>query len=115
MHPKIKHKSQESILRNPKYQVKTSNNDRARTINRLCTLVPSSGIGAMWLGGIATYTTTKDQCTEMVYCSSVTVARCFSLGTLGFGVCFLVIYAFSLDGWLSLFYGVSTFPYAFLY
>ena len=58
--------------------------------------------GATWLGGIATYTTTRDWCTETVYCSSVTIAGCFSLGTSGSRVCFLVIYALSLDAWLSL-------------
>ena len=72
-------------------------------------------IGATWLGGVATYTTARDQCTEMVYYSSMTVAGCFSLGTSSFGVCFLVIYALSLDAWLSLFYNVSTFSYAFHY
>ena len=56
---------------------------------------------AMWLGGIATYTTARDQCVEMVYCSSVIVAGCISLGTSSSGVCFLVIYALSLDAWLS--------------
>ena len=50
--------------------------------------------GATWLGGIVTYTTARDQCTEMVYCTSMTVAGCLSLGTSGSGVCFLVIYAF---------------------
>ena len=63
-------------------------------------------LSAMWLGGIATYTTARDQCTETVYCSSVIIAGCLSLGTLGSGVCFLVIYALSLDAWLSLFYDV---------
>ena len=58
-------------------------------------------MGATWLGGIATYTTVRDWCTETVYYSSVTVAGCPSLGTSGFGVCFLVIYALSLDAWLS--------------
>ena len=33
-------------------------------------------MGAMWLGGIATSTTIRDWCTEIVYCPSVTVARC---------------------------------------
>ena len=47
-------------------------------------------IGAMWLGGVATYTTTGAQCTETVYYSSATVVGC-SLGTLGSGVCFLVM------------------------
>ena len=72
-------------------------------------------MGATWLGGIATYTTARDWCTEMVYCSSMTVAGCLSLGTLGSGVWFLMIFALSLDAWLSLFYDVSNFPYAFHY
>ena len=59
-------------------------------------------MSAMWFGGIATYTIVGDQCTEKVYHSSVTVDGFFSLGTLGSGVCFLVIYALSLDAWLSL-------------
>ena len=32
--------------------------------------------GATWLGGVATYTTARDRCTETVYCPSVTVAGC---------------------------------------
>ena len=36
-------------------------------------------MGAMWLGGIATFTTARDQCTEMVSCRSATVAGCFHL------------------------------------
>ena len=67
----------------------------------------SGPTGATWLGGIATYTTTRDRCIEMIYCSSMTVARCFSLGTSGFGVCFLVIYAFLLDAWISCLEDVS--------
>ena len=41
-----------------------------------------SGCGPMdatWSGGVATYTTTRDQCTEMIFCPSVTVAGCFHL------------------------------------
>ena len=71
-------------------------------------------MGATWLGGIATHTIARDRCTEMVYYSSVTIAGCLSLGTLGFRVCFLVIYALSLDAWLSLLYDDGTFLYAFL-
>ena len=33
-------------------------------------------MGATWLGGVATFTTTRDRCTEMVYCPSATVAGC---------------------------------------
>ena len=33
-------------------------------------------MGATWLGGIATFTTTRDRCIEMVYCPSATVAGC---------------------------------------
>ena len=36
-------------------------------------------MGSTWLGDIATYTTTVDQCIKMVYCPSATVARCFHL------------------------------------
>ena len=32
--------------------------------------------GATWLGGIATFTTARDQCIEMVYFSSAIVAGC---------------------------------------
>ena len=72
-------------------------------------------MGVMWLGGIATYTIGRDWCIETILCPSVTIIGCFSLGTSGFRVCFLVIYALSLDAWFSLFYDVSTFPYAFPY
>ena len=34
--------------------------------------------GATWLGGIATFTTTRDQCTEMIFCPNATVAGCFT-------------------------------------
>ena len=69
--------------------------------------------GAMWLGGIATYTTTGDQCTKMVFSPSVHIVGCFHLVLRVFGVCFLVIYALSLDAWLSLLYDVrfDAFPY----
>ena len=50
-------------------------------------------MGATWLGGVATFTTARDWCTETVYCPSVTVAD-VSLGTSICRVCFLVIYAF---------------------
>ena len=71
-------------------------------------------MGATWLGGVATYTTARDRFTKMVYCSSTTIAGCFSLGTLGSGVCFLVIYSFigmlgyHVQMMISLF---DTFPY----
>ena len=48
---------------------------------------------ARWLGGIATYTTSRDWCTEMVFCAS-DCCWMFSLDTSSFGVCFLVIYDF---------------------
>ena len=35
--------------------------------------------GTTWLGGVATFTTARDQCTEMVFCPSTTVAGCFHL------------------------------------
>ena len=57
-------------------------------------------MGTMWLGGIATYTTIGSG-VQRQSCSSATVARCFSPSTLGSKVCFLVIYALSLDAWLS--------------
>ena len=49
--------------------------------------------GATWLGGVATFTTARDRCTETVYCSSAPVAGCV---TWYFGIrsMFLVIYAF---------------------
>ena len=48
--------------------------------------------GATWLGGVATFTTARDRCTETVYCSSAPVAGCV---TWYFGIrsMFLVIYA----------------------
>ena len=58
-------------------------------------------MGTSWLGGIATYTTATDRCAETVYCSSMTVVGCLSLGISDSGVCFLVIYALFLDAWLS--------------
>ena len=70
----------------------------------------SEPMGFTWLGGVATYTTTRDRCTGTVYYSSVTVAGCLSLGASGSGVCFLMIYALSLDAWLSLFYDVNNVP-----
>ena len=36
-------------------------------------------MGATWLGGVSTYTTARDQCTEMVFCPSATIAGCFHL------------------------------------
>ena len=36
-------------------------------------------IGATWLGGIATFTTTRDQCIETILYPSVTVAGCVHL------------------------------------
>ena len=36
-------------------------------------------MGATWLGGVATYTTARDRCIEMVYFSSMTIAGCFHL------------------------------------
>ena len=39
----------------------------------------SGPIGCMWLGGVATYTTARDWCTEMVSCPSMIIARCFHL------------------------------------
>ena len=50
--------------------------------------------GSMWLGGIATFTTARDWCIEIVSYPSATVAGCFSLDASGSRVCFLVIYAF---------------------
>ena len=49
-------------------------------------------IGATWLGGIATFTTARDQCTEMSYGPSAIVVGCV---TWYFGIrsMFLVIYA----------------------
>ena len=35
--------------------------------------------GVTWLGGVATYTTARDQCTEIVFYHSAIVARCFHL------------------------------------
>ena len=48
--------------------------------------------GATWLGGVATFTTARDRCTETVYCPSATVAGCV---TWYFGIrsMLLVIYA----------------------
>lgn len=36
-------------------------------------------MGATWLGGIATFTTARDRCIEMVFYPSVTIAGCFHL------------------------------------
>ena len=36
-------------------------------------------MGAMWLGGIATFTTTRDQCIEMILYPSATIAKCVHL------------------------------------
>lgn len=35
--------------------------------------------GATWLGGVATFATARDRCTEMIFCPSVTIARCLHL------------------------------------
>ena len=35
--------------------------------------------GATWLGGVATFTTARDRCTEMIFCPSAIVAGCFHL------------------------------------
>ena len=35
--------------------------------------------GATWLGGVATYTTVRDWCIEVVIHPSVTIARCLYL------------------------------------
>ena len=49
--------------------------------------------GATWLGGVATFTTARDRCTETIFCPSATVAGCihlyFELRSM-----LLVIYAF---------------------
>lgn len=34
---------------------------------------------ATWLGGVTTFTTTGNWCTETIFCPSTTVARCFHL------------------------------------
>ena len=36
-------------------------------------------MGAMWLGGVATSTTARDQCIETVFYPSVTIVGCFHL------------------------------------
>lgn len=36
-------------------------------------------MGAMWLGGISTFTIARDQCTETIFCPSVIVAGYFHL------------------------------------
>ena len=36
-------------------------------------------MGATWLGGVATYTTARDRCIEMIFCPSATVVGCFHL------------------------------------
>ncbi len=36
-------------------------------------------MGATWLGVVATFTTARDRCTEIVFCPSVIVAICFHL------------------------------------
>ncbi len=36
-------------------------------------------MGATWLGGMATYTIARDQCTKTVLYPSVTIARCVHL------------------------------------
>ena len=36
-------------------------------------------MGATWLGGVATFTTARDRCTETIFCPSATVAGCFHL------------------------------------
>ena len=36
-------------------------------------------MGATWLGGVATYTTARDWCTETIFCLSVILARYFHL------------------------------------
>lgn len=41
--------------------------------------IGSGPTGSTWLGGVATYTTIGDQCTEIVYYLDATVARCFHL------------------------------------
>ena len=60
----------------------------------------------MWLGGVATYTNTRDRCTEMVMFQ----CDCCQMFTWYFRysrVFFLVTYALSLDAWLSRLYDVS--------
>ena len=39
----------------------------------------SGPMGSTWLGGVATYTTTRDQCIEMVPSSSMTISEYFHL------------------------------------
>ena len=39
----------------------------------------SGPTSAMWLGGIATFITARDQCTEMIFCPSATIVGCFHL------------------------------------
>ena len=34
---------------------------------------------ATWLGGVATFTTARDQCIKTIFCPSAIVARCFHL------------------------------------
>ena len=52
----------------------------------------SGPTGSTWLGGVATYTTIKDQGTELVFFQIVSELDA-SLGfSIDFGVCFLVIY-----------------------
>ena len=36
-------------------------------------------MGSMWLGGIATYTTARDQSIETVFCPSAAIVGCFHL------------------------------------
>ena len=55
-----------------------------------------SGCGptrATWLGGVATFTTARDRCTKIVYCSSTTMAGCFTWYFNSRSM-LLVIYAF---------------------
>ena len=35
-------------------------------------------MGTTWLGGIATFTTARDRCTETVYCSSTIIIGCIT-------------------------------------
>lgn len=36
-------------------------------------------MGATWLGGVATFTTARDRCTETIFCPSATIVGCLHL------------------------------------
>ena len=66
-------------------------------------LYQHSGCGPMsatWLGGIATYTTTRDLCTKTIYCPSATVGGCV---TWYFGIRSMLLVIYALIGMFIMF------------